>query len=346
MDKGFSILNERLLKNLILWAKESYLRTLLVFLTLLIIGIPLIQYLQNEVKKIPTLLLSVSNTVVTFANNNLSIPDYFFLITIIALFFIILVIYKKLEKTKIITDSFNRQLNGWAIPLGSGWTIQPCTDALGYMLSVTNSIFPGILKEAFGWYDYEITFLTKINSKVKAGRQNFSVIVRSENNFNGVMLQVTSTHLRPHLLYNGTYILDTEKDEQLPTVLPSSVWIPVKILVVGNNIDLWIYNHKLNYKIPTKIYDVENTLLTSGQTLTINKLEESKRKIENRWMKLVEINKMPSSQNKFSEQDKLVKDLTDNPSSKVLLEFQKGSVGFREWGEEHAYFRNLKVKKI
>lgn len=252
-------------------------------------------------------------------------------------------------KTRIISEKFEKDLRAWSIPLEAGWTTQDCGDALGKMLSVTNSTYPGTLKDAYSWYDYEISFLAKIDKDVDLNSQNFSVVVRSENTLNGVMLQITKTHLQPHLLYNGTYILDKENFLQLPTVLKPDEWIKVKLSVRGNGIDIWLYSYKLQYKIPTKVYEVENVLLR--RDLTIKEMEQNNSKVEDQRIEIIamlsRIQKIKDPKEKELEVAKFDEAMKNFPTTtRVILEFQKGSVGFREASSEHAYFRNLTVKKI
>jgi hypothetical protein len=347
MDNEISHLFSNIFRYLYLWAKESYLRTIIVLAVIYIVIFPALSYLQDSVKNIA--YKSIFNSILWFFNKFFTIPDYIFLTTLLIIILFLVLIYLKLKNTTEIKEYFQKGLNAWSIPTGSGWTTQKCTNELGYMLSVTNSGYPGILKDIYGWYDYEISFLAKISDKNET--PNFSIIVRSENNFNGIMFQVTKTHFLPHILYNGTFILDKDKYEQLPTVLNTNEWIPVKIIVKGNNVDMWIYNYKLQYRILSKVYNVENRLLGNNPP-SLQEIELSNTLIQEAIQKVIDeinrVSQMPDGAEKNKEFSSISDHAQENipANTRIVLEYQKGSIGFRAFGNEHTCIRKLKIKRI
>lgn len=347
MNNLFSTLFSKVLNNIILWAKESIWRSFLILILVFIFLVPLVGYLQSLVRNFP--YITTFNLFITFLKNNLSIKDYLFILIFLFILYLIKKQDKELLKTRVIKENFEKGLNGWNIPLGTGWTIQDCDDSLGKMLNVTHSPYPGVLKDTYSWYDYEISFQVKFDKSTSKEKRKFAVVVRSENNFNGIMLQFSENEFRPHLLYNGTYILD--EIENLPTILKIDVWIPISLFVKGSNIDIYIYNYKIQYKIPMKAYTIDSKLLSSKETIKLSNIELKHNEIKDRiarWITLYnkgEATKDPIEKKKLSdESDSIFKNIP--PTSRILFEYQKGSIGFRESDTESAYFKNLIVKKI
>jgi hypothetical protein len=213
------------------------------------------------------------------------------------------------------------------------------------MLTVTNSTYPGTLKGAYWWYDYEATFQAKIDKDIPKSKQSFRIVVRSESNFNGVILKISKTEFQPYLLYDGTIIKDSDSHQRLPTILNEGEWIKVKVLVQGNNVDIFINEYKLEYKIPTKVFDKVESSVLSRDAVDIDDIEESDERIQ----QSIEILAMQDSAAK-KEAMKTIKTFliagAIPPYSKVILEYQKGSIGFMQDGREKAHFRDFRIKRI
>lgn len=337
-------LYSRVLKGLSLWAAQSFRNSLLVVFILLIIGIPIITTLQDLVKTFP--YLSVTYSILDFINSNYR-TDYFLLfLTILIIFILIANLFKNLQNNNMITDNFTKGLYGWAIPTDSDWTMRDCGDVPGKMLTVYNSVYPGTLKGAYWWYDYEVSFHTKIDKDTRnRSGQSFNVVVRSESNFNGIILKISKTDFQPYFLYDGTMIKDTDGHQKLPTILSDGEWIKVKLIVKGNNIDILINDYDLQYKIPTKVFDKVEISVLSKDLVNIEEIENSNNQILN----AIEILNMQESAAK-KEAMKTIKSFLSNnlipPYTKVILEYQKGSVGFMEEGREKAHFRDFRIKRI
>ncbi|HSW88864.1 MAG TPA: hypothetical protein VLG12_06905 [Candidatus Saccharimonadales bacterium] len=334
MENEIKLLYSKVLKSLSIWGSQSYWRSLIIILAILIFGIPLVGYLQDQVRSFA--YISFSIIIFSFLQKTFVLAYYLVGLGFVIVGIIFYWILRLINRSRVIKDKFKEGLTGWALPLSAGWTIQRCTDKLGKMLSVTNSTYPAILKEAYWWYDYEVSFETKIE---KGSRNpNFAVVIRSESNFDGIMLQITRSQLRPHFIYKGTFIVDTDAEEQLPTVLAVDEWIKVKLIVKGNNVAIFIDGYELQYKIRTYIGEVTNDLL-SGNTVTLDEIKKSNAKVT----RIKEVLSMPDSETKNT----LLEGIGVIPGySTVILEYQKGSVGFREAGREKAHFRDFKIKRI
>lgn len=261
-------------------------------------------------------------------------------------------VVKSIMTTKIINERFRDNLNRWSIPLGSGWTIQKNIEGPGKVLSVTKSRFPGTLKETYSWYDYEVSFqawMKQTNDDKQY--ENIGIVVRAENNLNGVLLQVTKTHFRPFLIQNSNFILDSNGVEQLPTILNYDEWIPIKILVSGNYVTLSTQYFRINYKIPTLTLTIEPTQLYFKPEIDLKDLEanhkENKMRWDNFWKRYRENQNETNLNVKLKKDTELNEEFGKMPKTESFnLEFQKGSIGFRQDGNEQTYFRNLKVKKF
>lgn len=351
MDKDFSNLTSEIFKEVFLRAKESkFLGVILIFVGLVFIP-PLIGYLQGLVKSVNYALIATN--VFLFLQTNVSIVDWFLLILLVFLLVSLWRLDTQLLKTRVIKDDFSsEELSEWSIPSGSVWTTESAGDRPGKMLSVTDSYYPGTLKGAYGWYDYQVTFWAKIDGDVPSSLQNFSIAIRSENSLNGIMLQITKTHCIPYLLYNGTYIRDEDNSQMLRTTLKTNTWIQVKIIVKGNNADVWVDNYHVQYKIETRVFNaVDTSLLSVSKTPTLKEIRQSNDDIQAKRAEIIK--KAETGEKLTSEEDKknlwseLSAEIAKIPSNtRIVLEYQKGSFGFRESGKERAYFRNLSVSKI
>lgn len=215
------------------------------------------------------------------------------------------------------------------------------------MLCVTNSDLPGTLKSAYEWYDYELNFSAKMTRDGTKIKQMIGIVVRSENNNNGIFLQFSKKEFRPHLLHDGKYYLDAKKIEPLKILLKHNTWIKFHIIIKGDNIDIWIDDFKLHYRIPALSLNVQNNLLFGDRQLS--ELEESNNEIQkkiNIWIKKYdEILKEPDSAKKETMRKELdTKEIPQN--TRIIMEYPRGSIGFRESGEEKTCFRNVKLTKI
>lgn len=335
-----------------LWAVQSYRRSLFVLFIFVVIGVPIIQYLQDLVKN--GHYIEIITTFITFLGT-LPPLTHILIILFLVIFFWLSCLSLVHKKSKIIQDKFEKELNHWAMPLNAGWTIQKCTDRLGRMLSVTNSDYPGTLKAAYNWYDYKISFLAKMDDEIVPERQNFAFVVRSEDNYNGVMFQITKTHIYPHLLYNSTYIKDTENDQQLPTVLNPGEWINVRVVVLGNTAEIYLDGFKASYKIPSLVINYGRSDLLARHSINLKEIQDVNATVTEKYNRISGILRMtpsPAKEEAMKTIGNIFEEINKDSSgysvsySKILLEYQRGSVGFRESGPEHAFFKDFRIKRI
>jgi len=163
------------------------------------------------------------------------------------------------------------------------------------------------------------------------------------------MLQITKSHLIPHLLYNGKYILG--EPVPLPTSLPIGKWEKFRAVVIGNNIELYIYNHIIRYAIPTKVLNVADDIYNKHGDLILKDLEVSDKDIDSKQSNalaiLDEINKKTTPADKQPLWDNFNKAMALIPKfTTMTLEFQKGTVGFRASGVEKINVRDFLIRKI
>lgn len=218
------------------------------------------------------------------------------------------------------------------------------------MLSVTNSEYPGTIKDLYSWYDYEAFFDAKIIKKKKCPTPNFSFVIRSDNNLNGLLFKVGLKKIEPYFLYNGTYIADDRGVIELPRILQTNYWHKVIIKVEGNMVTINIDEYKTYYNIKTIVVPwVEDKLMKHANNLS--EIYENNKKLDEIFDKYVndheKMTKMSDGPDKVKESLRLNEVIRDFPTTtKVVLDYPKGSFGFRESKKEKAYFRKLIIKKI
>jgi hypothetical protein len=348
--EGINRLINRVFEKIVLYAKESYPRTVIVTFTLIIFGVPLLGYLQNQVRQIP--YLRIAQQIYFFLTKNLNTLDTILILSLLASFFCSWRLWQELLKTRLIKELLSNDLRSWSIPTNSGWSIQDCQGYLGKMLAITSSPRPGTLKEAFSWYDYEITFQVRFGTTGNQGNENFNVVLRSENYLNGVVIQFSEKYMRPYLLYEGKMIFDKASERQLPTILPKNDWINFKISLRGNDVEILAEGYKLLYIIPSRRFTIDQETFDTQRQKSLIDLENSENSLSNK--KSVEnqqwetYQKLPEGEEKTKAGDSWLKLYRDLPKEvQINLEYQKGSFGFMTTDPvSSTYFRKLIVKKI
>lgn len=350
--KEIKSLFSKVLRYLSVWGSDSFFKSAIILFLIFIVGWPLIQFFQSLVWNYP--YLKTINNIKLFLFE-IKTSTYLIIFLFLLCFFFIYKLYIKYKDTKIVKDNFTKGLSRWAIPQGSGWTIQESIDyeKLGKMLSVSNSFFPGILKEAYTWYDYNMEFKILIPKEIDENNQNFSFIVRAEDNYNGIMFQVSKTYLQPYLLYDSAYIRDGDNYLPLPTILKTNTWINVKVRVSGDEITLFINDFKLNYKIHSYIFSFVRKDLLSQQPINLSDLKKSTEEMESAIKGLTDAQKLTDNVRKRFEikkaqekLDKYIEAAGPTGFAKVIIEYQKGTVGFVESGNEKIYVKDFILKKI
>lgn len=208
-------------------------------------------------------------------------------------------------------DDFSKGLGNWEFG-GEGWKTE--YEDGQTVLSVSESQDGGITKRGFAWSDYEFSFETKVISRASGW------IIRAENRTKYFMLQLNmvdqkNPRLRPHFRYNDPkvpwIVLETNSVDlnnlDLKSKISLNKWLKVKIIVRGTEIDAFIDGqHVFHYFLP-------DPCRFEKQTKILN--EYGKEQVS----------------------DRLI----------IVESFPVGRVGFRcAPQDEHAHFRNVKVKPI
>lgn len=210
-------------------------------------------------------------------------------------------------------DDFQGGLSKWDYG-NAEWKIE---DEEGKkQLSIQGHDSEGFTKKGFSWSDYEFSFETKIIS-VASGW----IIRANGDNFFMVQLYLGDAvpKLRPHYHVREGSTIIWHPDEpksvdlsklQLKNKIGLLQWIKVKIIVEGNQVDIYLDGvHALHY-IMNKI----GTIIERPFTF-VNK-EDNK------------------------EYQGTVKEAV------IMGSYNAGRVGFRTASNEHAHFRNVKVKPL
>ncbi len=347
MQKEFESLFKKIFNPIIIRVKESWPKSLFFLGFIYVVVVPFLNYIQRLVVEFPYDETLVS--IVNFVRSNFRVFDYVVTIFIIFISGALVYLAGQLKKTRVIKEKFDKNLNRWSIPTKSAWTIQECEDKPGKMLSVTNSREPGTLKEIYGWFDYEITLLFKMKAikKNKKGA-SFSILVRSENNSNGILLQLNTEKFKQFILHDGVYIQDGN-GSRLPSVLETDKWYPVKISVFGDNIDVRVAGYKLQqYAIRTKTFTVEKSVFKrqerKGEAIMLERIISSDQKIKKALDKWIRLYRNKNEKGKTKE-EKAWEKYSKIDSSQLTFEYQKGTVGFRAIDEQQTFIKDLIVNK-
>lgn len=347
MGSDLTSLTGKFTSKVALWAKESYLRVFVVLFIIYVLIFPLAEYLQGIIKRIPYLYLLtiISN----FVYKELSIKDLLFLLFFLLFLLGFLRLRSKLSENVKIMEEFKYELTNWSIPLYAKWVRQKCKDFWGNMLRIESSLFPGTLKGAYSWYDYEMSFFVK--GEEKKDSSEFGFAVRVEDSSNAVIFQVTNNKVIPYLLYNGTFIHDIDNEEELPMVLDEDEWVKVKAIVKGNLVEINIGGNKIIYKIPSESYNVDNILLSGFRNPTLREIRRKDQERSDKLNQLIQrsdkIDSMQEGPEKENAHRQWSIDINNLPATtRITLDYQKGSIGLRTELKQIAYYRKLTVKKI
>lgn len=347
MGKDFSSLTNYITEKIVLWAKESLLRVLTVLFFVYIFFFPLAQSIQDLIFNLP--YSSIIFLIISFIQTNFSLVDLSILLLALIILLLYLILKRRIESSVKVKEEFKSDLNEWSIPLNSSWVRQKCKEYLGNMLRVSNSRLPGTLKATYSWYDYEMSFWAKMDkSNINKG---FGFAVRVEDSSNAVVFQIINNKFIPYLLLNGSFIRDEDNEEDLTLILDEEEWARVKVIVRGNIVELNINGNKIVYKIPSGSYNVESFFISGFNEVTLRQIKRKDGENKERWSQLLSENSrieaMRDGVEKETARREFGNKLTALPATtKIILDYQKGAVGFRTEIEQTAYFRKLFVKKI
>ena len=238
-------------------------------------------------------------------------------ITWILLIIIGIFIYWQTRKINLVAgeffDNFKQGLSNWEYG-NEGWKTEREDNEL--LLSVSESPEGGVSKKGFSWTDYQFSFEMKLVNK------NAGWIVRAENRNKYLMIQFNlkdtkQPKLRLHLKIPPSdrnyqwVVLQEDIISQIP--IDKLEWMEVKIVVLGNNIDAYINKkHTAHYIIPDPIIWMEDYRKLIGH-------EQVK----------------PSKE-----------DIQKTRNITFINASAAGRVGFRCYGDEHAHFKNVRVKPL
>lgn len=212
----------------------------------------------------------------------------------------------------------------WSFYEGSGWSIVEDNDSWNKVLKVTNSSYPSILKFGTNWINYDLYFQVKVPSTVLPQHRNFSVVVRAIDKSNNVFLQCKPDgHISPHVITDGIFLVDDINQIEFLAEYPLDKWIDVRVSVKGDYVTISMMGTNASYKIPSGRYVISATTARAVMNLS-----------EVRNVNIRQPGSIESSSSGSSGQPVFV----------INMEYEKGTIGFREFGTEAALFRKIKVE--
>lgn len=222
---------------------------------------------------------------------------------------------------KVVEINPETEPNLWSFYKDSGWSIVQDDDSWNKVLKIKNSAYPAILKFGSEWINYVFSFQVKVPSSVEESHQNFSFVVRAKDKANSIFLQCRpGGKIRPHFIADGLFIVDSENEIDFPAEYPLDKWVSVTVTVEGDLITVSMMGVSTEYKIPSKRVTISGGLAKTVMTLKYVLEKELNPSVD--WTRT-------------------------NLSSGVFvlnLDYEKGTVGFRESDKEEALFRKIKVE--
>lgn len=310
------------LNKVILWLRDDKKRLtigILLFVFIILSIIPKVYNLFSKFEYVKTFLI-ITNFIYTNSDSKnfiLSISAIVLLTTLCLIFLILRL------SNKTININPEKQPDLWSFYKGSGWSIVEDEKSWNKVLKITNSGYPVILKFGNEWINYKFSFETKVPLEVKPQHRNFTFVVRAKDKTNNVFIQcLPSGKIRPHLFANGVIVVDDVNEIDFLAEYPLDKWFPVSVLVQGDKVSISMMSVSATYKIPSELFAVSSGMVSPVMLLS----------------KVMELN---------------LKKKSDTPEGGVQvpvyvldLDYEKGTVGFREYGEEMAMFRKIKVELI
>jgi hypothetical protein len=351
----FNSLISRVVEQSELYARERPIKGLILFLFILVFGLPVLETSQQFVKEFP--YITAFNTSLAFYNTYFTASDTFLLILVVILGLLILLIQNKLNRSRQIIDDFKANLSKWSIPMGDSWYTTISTGSTGKMLVVSTSNFPGLLKGAFGWYDYLLTFKGRIPEDSLERRMG--VFIRAKDSSNGILLQMTENEFIPRYLYDGHYIIDNTQRTALTTKLPVGSWVNYSVKVTGNKVLLRFEGQEVHFTIKDYNFSFisRSALFGNADILKLETENNSNNRLFNQYLDKMEKfhnlqnNPESSEQEIFNAQkdqeeawEKFNKK-TQN-SIQINLEYNNGSVGFGKVKNASINVREVKLTKL
>lgn len=354
-----------------MWVNENIWRLIivvLIFAFLSIISIVTIKWLEPH--HIFIILSAIYTISLFFIKLSLSKKTLILLtLTVIMLIIYLLIIGKMSREIKIKIKKGIVPEDYFCIAPGSNWDwVKDEGSPFEKVLSVTNSYLTGHFKKGIEWCDYYFAFKAKIKSS------NFSFAIRVADRNHCIFFQCGGKGIYPHLVMEGITVRRFNdpndpnlpyRDIELPFELPRDKWLDVSVLVKGKRVELEIDGIRKEYNIPSfrKYVYTERITPVMDYTDVEESDKEIRPKINDMEMKqgqkfLLEKNKAESNlttdqekdiEEKIQGIDKQINEIRDKLKGRVTqlaYDFERGTVGFREDGNEHSLFKYIIVKLL
>lgn len=313
------------IKKLTLWIKDERERFIFSIIILLIFSFIILPKLLAFLSGIDYPKLVISSYEFTYKNSNTREYGLILLGTILILILCILYLYKKVMK-RIIYINPEKEPELWSFYKGSGWYIVDDVESWNKVLKISNSFYPAVLKFGHEWINYNLYFQVKVPSSVPAGSRNFSVVVRAKDKSNNVFLQCKPDGvITPHVIADGIFIVDDKNPIDFLAQYPLDKWFDVSVSVQGDKVIIKNMGLSATYKIPS-----ERFVISAGMTNSVMPLSY-----------VIEKNIRREGSVESASQGS-----SGVPVFVLNLDYENGTVGFRESGREAALFRKIRIELI
>jgi hypothetical protein len=262
---------------------------------------------------------------------------------------------KRAKKIEVKMNKWSKPEDYFIVAPESDWNYVDDDDSFGKVLSVTNSGLTGHLKKGDEWCDYILKF------KAKIIESNFSFAIKVADRNNCIFFQCAEKVIFPHLIMGGITVRHYN-DMVLPLAIPKNKWIEVSVIVRTKKVGINIMGMRKEYAIPSfrryvyanRITPVMEFNQVDGMHEEINKniskIEELNNEINN-LSKSLEGNQQhedPIKSEIKNKQDEILKIQNGFANTIVTIgyDFERGTVGFREYGNEHALFKDISVELL
>jgi hypothetical protein len=309
------------IRSIALFVKES---RVFIISTLILVLVAIV-YIREILSFLGSVLLNLGLLIIDYFFG-FNVDERYFLVFLIFYIFSQIILFRKLFRNNF-EENFDNYLQNWSIPKNAEWAITDDMEVSGRVLQVTSSGIPGILKEGRNWYDYEIDFYTKIIE------DNFTILVRAKEKGNAVMLQFKTNKLRPHLIVDGIFVVDDKNEQSLQIKIPIKKWIHVLVKVYGDYVDVFLDGSRVTYRIPSGLIRVPIDRVHS--TMSITELE----RLESEYLH------MQAMKERAEKETGVKSDPSFWKPYNFIFDFDIGTIGFRESGNENALFRKIKIKR-
>lgn len=311
------------IKKLTLWIKDESGRFVFFVLALLILSFIIIPKFLAFLSVIDYPQVAVSSYEFIYKNSNSRGYGLILLGAILILILFMLFLHKKVMKGTIYVNP-EKEPELWSFYKGSGWYIVDDIESWNKVLKITNSFYPAVLKFGHEWINYNLYFQVKVPSNVPVGSRNFSVVVRARDKSNNVFLQCNPDgKITPHVIADGIFIVDDKNPIDFLAQYPLDKWFDVSVSVQGDKAVIRNMGLSATYKIPS-----ERFVISAGMTnsvMTLSYVIEKNIKRENS----IESTSQGSS---------------GIPVFVLNLDYENGTIGFRESGQEAALFRKIRIE--